>query len=312
MFAKIFGQIFDSSIADDPDLRHMFMDLLVMADQYGIVDMTFEAIARKANMPLPKVRELVLRLEQPDPASRSKALDGARIARLDTLRTWGWRIVNYRKYRESATEEMLRMGDAERKKSYRDRFSPSALPLKSSTEEEGEGEANVTCPDESRHVPDITMGMLREVVEEWNCSKFPRCLTLSVKRKTSLVARLHDKFWAENWRQAIARVKSSAFCMGQNDRGWVATFDWFLQPDVVLKIMEGKYDNREVKNNGHSTVSELKAILMSKESIATDLREKYATQGPLGLDWRDKTKQVEYRKLKGEIKEVNARIAQMA
>ena len=45
MFAKVFGQIFDSSIAEDYNCRRMFMDLLVLADSTGAVDMTPEAIS---------------------------------------------------------------------------------------------------------------------------------------------------------------------------------------------------------------------------------------------------------------------------
>lgn len=41
------------------------------------------------------------------------------------------------------------------------------------------------------------------------------------------------------------RIHQSPFCCGQNDRGWVATFDWFLNPENILKVEEGKYDNRK-------------------------------------------------------------------
>ena len=77
----------------------------------------------------------------------------------------------------------------------------------------------------------------------WNATaSLPRCLVLSQKRRVSLAARLRDAFFAANWKEAIDRAGRSQFCCGVNDRGWKATFDWFLQPDVVAKIMEGKYD----------------------------------------------------------------------
>ena len=40
MFTKVFVKIFDSSIAADLGLRHFFMDILVLADRDGLVDMT--------------------------------------------------------------------------------------------------------------------------------------------------------------------------------------------------------------------------------------------------------------------------------
>jgi hypothetical protein len=57
-----------------------------------------------------------------------------------------------------------------------------------------------------------------------------------------LKARLADTWWRENWRDAIARVCSSAGLAGKNDRGWVADLDWFLRPDTVTRLIEGKYD----------------------------------------------------------------------
>ena len=108
MYAKVFSQIFDSSIADDYRLRHFFMDMLVLADSNGVVDMTHSAIAARTRMPLDEVRELIGKLEQPDPQSRTAEADGRRIALLDEHRSWGWHIVNYQKFRQTATEEQRR------------------------------------------------------------------------------------------------------------------------------------------------------------------------------------------------------------
>lgn len=69
------------------------------------------------------------------------------------------------------------------------------------------------------------------------------------------------------------------------------------------------------KQNGAKpaqSISELKAVLLSKQSIETELREKYATQGPLGLNWNDKAKQAQWKGLRHEIRELNQRIATMA
>jgi hypothetical protein len=155
MFAKIFETIFDSSIADDWKVRIVFQDMLVLADKEGIVDRTPEAIARRTNLPLDIVRESIPKLESPDPASRTPDFDGRRIVRLDQHREWGWRIVNFTKYRESATKEMLRMAEADRKRAYRARFhgkkvSPRTPFQRPDAEAEGEAEQSMdtsrTCP----------------------------------------------------------------------------------------------------------------------------------------------------------------------
>lgn len=95
MYAKIFSQIFDSTLADDYQTRHVFMDLLVLADKHGEVDMTAEAIARRINVPGDIVKEAICKLCKHDVNSRSKTADGARLVLLDSERPWGWKIVNY-------------------------------------------------------------------------------------------------------------------------------------------------------------------------------------------------------------------------
>jgi hypothetical protein len=99
MYVKIFRQIFDSSIADDYIVRLVFTDLLTLADPTGIVDMTATSISRRTNVPLEMVQHALEKLSEPDPESRNPDHEGRRIVKLDDHRSWGWRIVNYLKYR---------------------------------------------------------------------------------------------------------------------------------------------------------------------------------------------------------------------
>ena len=101
MYAKVFEQIFDSSIAEDYLMRLVFEDLLVLADQNGVVDKTHEAIARRTNVPLEIVKREIAELEKPDPKSRTPIYEGRRIVRLDEHKDWGWVIVNYQLPRNS-------------------------------------------------------------------------------------------------------------------------------------------------------------------------------------------------------------------
>lgn len=105
MYAKVFRQIYDSSIAEDYIVRLVFMDLLVLADSDGVVDMTHEAISRRTNVPIEQIHRSITALEQPDPKSRTPAENGSRIVRLDSHRDWGWLIVNYDTFRKISSEE---------------------------------------------------------------------------------------------------------------------------------------------------------------------------------------------------------------
>jgi hypothetical protein len=104
VYAKIFDQVFDSSIASDYHVRHFFMDMIVLASADGVVDMTPDAIARKTNIPLRLVTRFLVKLSEPDPLSRSKENEGRRIVLIDSQRSWGWLIVNFEHYRSLRTD----------------------------------------------------------------------------------------------------------------------------------------------------------------------------------------------------------------
>jgi hypothetical protein len=61
----------------------MFMDLLVLADETGAVDMTPEAISRRTNVKLEEVIRYIEELSRPDPLSRSREQEGRRSVPLD-------------------------------------------------------------------------------------------------------------------------------------------------------------------------------------------------------------------------------------
>ena len=108
MYAKVFSQIFDSSIAENYEVRYVFEDLLKLADKTGVVDMTIEAVARRTNVPLEKIQFGIAELLKPDARSRSHEKEGRRIIPLDSHREWGWIIVNYEHYRAIQDAESLR------------------------------------------------------------------------------------------------------------------------------------------------------------------------------------------------------------
>jgi hypothetical protein len=128
MFAKIFTQIFDSSIAEDWQTRLVFEDFLKLADINGVVDMTPEAIARRTNVPLEIIKRGIENLEKPDARSRNPEHRGVRILRLDDHRDWGWHIVNYAHYRGIASGDQQREKTFLRVKRHREKLKRSVTP----------------------------------------------------------------------------------------------------------------------------------------------------------------------------------------
>ena len=81
------------------------------------------------------------------------------------------------------------------------------------------------------------------VITKWNSlgEPFPKVLKLTDGRSRTIKTRLADKWWSDHWLLALDILKTLDFCKGKNDRGWVADLEFFLRPDSVPKILEGKY-----------------------------------------------------------------------
>lgn len=142
MFVKMFAQILDSSIADDHLVRWVFEDLLKLADRDGVVDMTLCAIARRTNVPIETVTRGITHLLQPDPTSRSLEEEGRRIVPIDSKRPWGWRIVNYRHYRDIRDNE-------DRKAYFREQKREQRSKAKKLQESARKSETVSDCPGQS-------------------------------------------------------------------------------------------------------------------------------------------------------------------
>lgn len=130
MFAKVFYQIFESSISEDHVARHVFMDMLVLADEEGVIDKTPEAIARITNVPLEIVKRAIFLLCQPDERSRTRDEDGRRLCLIDDHRDWGWRIVNYLKYRGIRDQEARRISNRSYKRDQRAKEKAAEIEAK--------------------------------------------------------------------------------------------------------------------------------------------------------------------------------------
>ena len=82
-----------------------FQQMIVIADDEGFVDITPPALSAKTSIPLEIIQKGIEILESDDPYSRTPGEDGKRIIRISDKRPWGWKIVNYQKYRDMASNE---------------------------------------------------------------------------------------------------------------------------------------------------------------------------------------------------------------
>lgn len=88
-------------------------------------------------------------------------------------------------------------------------------------------------------------GGIAALIERWN--RIPgvaQAKEATDKRKNAYRQRAQHADWLQKLDEALRKVAASSFCRGSGDKGWVADLDWFLRPDTVTKILEGKYDDR--------------------------------------------------------------------
>jgi len=88
------------------------------------------------------------------------------------------------------------------------------------------------------------------------CPSLPRVAKLTDARIKAIYARLKE-YSEEDIETAFIKAENSAFLRGDNGK-WKAGFDWIMNPNNIVKILEGNYDDRiqQKKDNFNSMLEE--------------------------------------------------------
>lgn len=121
------------------------------------------------------------------------------------------------------------------------------------------------------------------VVGFWNLlpDPFPRVTKVTPKRRTATEARLRDTPELKRWERAIAVLPGSPFLRGENDRGWVANFDWLMRPDTLTKLEEGNYSGTSPprpKSLAPARAEDSRAAFEAMANLTPDEREQAALE----------------------------------
>ena len=94
-----------------------------------------------------------------------------------------------------------------------------------------------------------------EIVRFYNdtCKSLRPVKILTDKRRAAVSARLREH-GRDTVFDVIRAAGRSSFLAGQNTRGWTADFDWIFRPVNFVKVLEGKYENKE-KSQQYGTES---------------------------------------------------------
>ncbi len=99
----------------------------------------------------------------------------------------------------------------------------------------------------SKEVKNNTI-VANSVIEYFNgvCVNLPKVIKATDKRKMLVTNRMKE-YSKDDLKKVIDLTAESLFLNGDNNRGWTADFDWLMQKQNFIKILEGNYKN---KTNG--------------------------------------------------------------
>lgn len=234
MFGKIFESMYDGTLASDGPWQALvtFQQMIVLADQDGVVDMTASAIARRTSIPLEIIQLGVERLMAPDPESRTPDEDGRRITLVEEHRAWGWQIVNYAKYRDMRKaedrREYLRIKQQEsRSRRLSTGVNTTSTKINTSTDADTEVEAEVEVEAKKKAAPApwltvddlMASGLTAETAQgfiDHRRAKKARLTALAWKGFTNEVEK------ATGWTNEAAALKAIARNWTGFEASWVA------------------------------------------------------------------------------------------
>lgn len=145
---------------------------------------------------------------------------------------------------------------AKRQKRYRERKKEEAL--QSVTENVTQRNASVTNNNESKRkrIDKDKDKELEKEREDINnsceqvakiyaalCPSLPPLEILSDSIKTDLIESI-EKYGLDKFDLLFKKAEASSFLKGENERKWVASFDWLINADNIAKVLNGKFDNK--------------------------------------------------------------------
>jgi hypothetical protein len=98
---------------------------------------------------------------------------------------------------------------------------------------------------EKEEVVDLLLQKASEIISNWNRfaegHNLPKVkgLPKGSSRERVLLQRLREKDF--DFEKLLKAIHAQPFLYGDNDRGWLVTFDWILKPANLTKILEGAY-----------------------------------------------------------------------
>lgn len=110
-------------------------------------------------------------------------------------------------------------------------------------ETESDGKITIVKSDEEKENREYCNKVAKYFNEQMQGRQVKKIVRLNQSRMSQILARTKE-YGKEAVAQVIVKTANSNFLNGDNNRGFLATFDWIFRPTNFPKIYEGNYDNR--------------------------------------------------------------------
>lgn len=110
-------------------------------------------------------------------------------------------------------------------------------------ETKSDGKITIVKSDEEKENREYCNNVAKYFNEQMQGKQVRKIVKLNQSRMSQVLARTKE-YGKEAVAQVIVKTANSNFLNGDNNRGFLATFDWIFRPTNFPKIYEGNYDNR--------------------------------------------------------------------
>jgi hypothetical protein len=244
-YVKVFDSLLTSSLwCHEHYVLRIWIAMLARCNSQGVVEGSVPGFASLCRVTTEEMRAALELFTSPDPDSRTPDHEGRRLE----VVPGGWRILNYKAYRDKGQEK--EGSKAPFMRALRARVTHgNALPEPVTSDPAANAvkevpPTGVSSAPEAPPAPrppkaDPLAPLREEILAHWRAVAVPAGLPdvlkgTSLKLRGAMNARLKDPAWLGLFREAVtfaARHPSAGWMRGAGDRAWKVSLEWLLKPD---------------------------------------------------------------------------------
>lgn len=249
---KLYRKLTDWEWYDDAVVKAVFIDLLILANHQdntwhgqtvkrGSLVTSLATIAGRNGLSIQQVRTALNKLEKTGEINKQTTNKNTLII-----------VLNYEQYQEFEDIENVNYQQTDNIQTTNNQQSNNNQSTTNKNVKNVNNDKNVrnigVISNEITCQTETVRPSIQSIVDAWNSLQNDTAIkpisrmTSSSTRYKMLSTRLKE-YNIDDVLKAIENIKQSDFLKGNNDKGWIITFDWFVKPNNFPKVLEGNYCN---------------------------------------------------------------------